>query len=126
MSLDSLDDRSVARVRRLEIIHLRVLTPSSLYSFLDLAAQTWLDSVYGQYADWGVDLIKNDCIFAGNYVEDNIKGVSAAIAKTGRPTVYSLSPGGGQPAAEFKQAQVSTLVPSTHNLFCDAYESRTV
>jgi hypothetical protein len=48
VSLDSLDDRSVARVRRfvqdkcvwrvdqahIEIIHLRVLTPSSLYSFL--------------------------------------------------------------------------------------------
>jgi len=69
------------------------------------ASQTWLDSVYGQYADWGVDLIKNDCIFAGNMIEDNIKGVSAAIAKSGRPTIYSLSPGGGDPATEFKQAQ---------------------
>ena len=38
------------------------------------ASQIWLDSVYGQYADWGVDLIKNDCIFAGNMIEDNIKG----------------------------------------------------
>ena len=26
-------------------------------------------------------------------VEDNIKAVSAAIAKTGHPTIYSLSPG---------------------------------
>ena len=38
-------------------------------------------------------------------IEDNIKGVSAAIAKSGRPTIYSLSPGGGDPATEFKQAQ---------------------
>jgi hypothetical protein len=68
-------------------------------------AQIWLDSVYGQYAEWGVDLIKNDCIFAINYEEDNIKGVSAAIAKTGRPTVYSLSPGGGDPPTEFAQAK---------------------
>jgi len=59
----------------------------------------------GQYADWGVDLIKNDCIFAGNMIEDNIKGVSTAIAKSGRPTVYSLSPGGGDPKTEFGQAQ---------------------
>jgi len=58
------------------------------------ASQPWLDSVYGQYADWGIDLIKNDCIFAFNMAEDNIKGVSRAIAKTGHPTVYSLSPGG--------------------------------
>lgn len=57
------------------------------------AAQPWLDSVYEQYAEWGIDLIKNDCIFAFNMVEDNIKGVSSAIAKTEHPTVYSLSPG---------------------------------
>lgn len=42
------------------------------------AAQPWLDSVYGQYAEWGIDLIKNDCIFAGNDVEDNIKAVSVS------------------------------------------------
>jgi hypothetical protein len=32
------------------------------------AAVPWFDSVYGQYAAWGVDLIKNDCIFAQNMV----------------------------------------------------------
>ena len=48
------------------------------------ASQPWLDSVYGQYGEWGIDLIKNDCIFAFNMVEDNIKAVSAAIQKTGK------------------------------------------
>ena len=42
----------------------------------------------------GIDLIKNDCIFAQNMVADNIKAVSAAITKSGREMVYSLSPGG--------------------------------
>jgi hypothetical protein len=87
------------------------------------AATAWFDSVYGQYADWGVDLIKvrdtrathclralecltrsgqqhdcifaqNDCIFAQNMAANNIKAVSAAIKKTGRQMTYSLSPGG--------------------------------
>lgn len=58
------------------------------------AAQPWLDSVYGQYAAWGVDLIKNDCIFGKNMAADNIEGVSAAISGSGREMTYSLSPGG--------------------------------
>ena len=57
-------------------------------------AQPWLDSVYGQYASWGVDLIKNDCIFAQNMAADTIKAVSAAITASGRAMTYSLSPGG--------------------------------
>ena len=36
--------------------------------------------------------VKNDCVF-GNYVPDEIKAQSAAIARSGRPMVYSLSPG---------------------------------
>jgi hypothetical protein len=35
-----------------------------------------------------------DCIFAQNMVADNIKAVSAAITKSGREMIYSLSPGG--------------------------------
>jgi hypothetical protein len=36
--------------------------------------------------------VKNDCVF-GNYVPDEIKAQSAAITRSGRPMVYSLSPG---------------------------------
>lgn len=60
-------------------------------------AQAWLDSIYAQYADWGLDLIKNDCVFAGNWHESGsplIRGVKKAITKGGHPTIYSLSPGG--------------------------------
>ncbi len=62
------------------------------------AAQHWLDSVYEQYAHWGLDFIKNDCVFADNWADGDggealIRGVRAAIDKTGHETVYSLSPG---------------------------------
>jgi hypothetical protein len=66
------------------------------------ASAAFIDSVYQQYADWGIDFIKNDCIgvttskgHPHNYVPSNIALVSAAIKKSGRPMTYSLSPGGG-------------------------------
>lgn len=71
------------------------------------ASQPFLDSVYSQYAEWGVDLIKNDCIFGDDYEESMIKGVSAAITKGGRDTVYSLSP--GQQATPAMAAAVSSV-----------------
>ena len=52
----------------------------------------YFDSIYDMFAGWGVDFIKNDCVF-GNYVPDEIKAASASIVKTGREMVYSLSPG---------------------------------
>lgn len=56
------------------------------------AGRLWYDSLYEMVADWGVDFVKNDCVF-GNYVIDEIKAQSASIQKTQRPIVYSLSPG---------------------------------
>ncbi|KAL3685861.1 hypothetical protein R1sor_003883 [Riccia sorocarpa] len=54
----------------------------------------FLDSLYQQYADWGVDFIKHDCVFgAADLSVGEITAVSQAITKTGRPIVYSLSPG---------------------------------
>ena len=60
------------------------------------AGQLFLDSVYRQYAEWGLDLIKNDCMFASNWDISGptlIQGVKSAIDKAGRPTTYILSPG---------------------------------
>lgn len=56
-------------------------------------AQTWMNSLYEQYRNWGVDFIKNDCTFGGNYAPDNINSVSAAMSAAGGSWVYSLSPG---------------------------------
>ena len=58
------------------------------------AGRMFYDSLFRQYAEWGVDFIKNDCIFGDNFVEDNIIAQSQSIKNTGREIVYSLSPGG--------------------------------
>jgi hypothetical protein len=57
------------------------------------AGQAWYDSLLTQYAAWGVDLLKVDCIATNPYKIDEIRMIRKAIDKTGRPIVLSLSPG---------------------------------
>lgn len=68
------------------------------------AAQAYYDSLARQYASWGVDFIKIDCISDHPYKGDEIRMFSEAIAKSGRPMVLSLSPG---PTAIEKRDEVS-------------------
>jgi alpha-galactosidase len=57
------------------------------------AAQAYYDSIARLYASWDVDLIKADCISSRPYKGDDIRMLSQALRKTGRPIVLSLSPG---------------------------------
>ena len=57
------------------------------------AGQAWYDALLRQYANWGVDYIKVDCIASHPYKNDEIRMIHRAIEKTGRPIVLSLSPG---------------------------------
>jgi hypothetical protein len=68
------------------------------------AAQAYYDSIAQQYASWGVDFLKVDCIADHPYKGDEIRMLSSALQKTGRPIVLSLSPG---PAALGKAEQLS-------------------
>jgi hypothetical protein len=70
----------------------------------DAAGQAWYDSLMKQYANWGVDYIKVDCIASHPYKGDEIRMIHRAIAKTGRAIVLSLSPG---PAPLDKSAEVA-------------------
>jgi hypothetical protein len=70
------------------------------------AGQAYYDSLATMYAAWGVDLIKIDCISSGPYKGDEIRMISTALAKTGRPIVLSLSPG---PTPVEKMADVEHL-----------------
>jgi hypothetical protein len=70
------------------------------------AGQAWYDSLLAQYAGWGVDLLKVDCIAAHPYKVDEIRMIRRAIDKTGRPMVLSLSPG---PTAIENAAEVGQL-----------------
>jgi len=57
------------------------------------AGQAYYDSMLKLYAGWGLDYIKVDCISDHPYRITEIKQIAAAIQKTGRPIVLSLSPG---------------------------------
>ncbi len=56
------------------------------------AGQAYYDSVIKLYAGWGIDFLKVDCI-AEPYKAAEIRMLSEAIKKSGRPIVLSLSPG---------------------------------
>ena len=56
------------------------------------AGQAYYDSLAALYAGWGVDYVKIDCI-SFPYKSDEIRMFSAALRKTGRPMILSLSPG---------------------------------
>ncbi len=63
-------------------------------------AQAWYDSIFRQYADWGVDLVKVDDICNTNMYPQNpysaqreVEMIRRAIDACGRPMVLSLSPG---------------------------------
>ena len=70
-----------------------------------LAGEAYYDSLAQLYAQWGVDLIKVDCISSHPYKGEEIRMVSAALRKTGRPIILSLSPG---PAPLEKVQELST------------------
>ena len=56
------------------------------------AGQAWYDALMKQYASWGVDYIKVDCI-SHPYKSAEIRMIHRAIEQSGRPMVLSLSPG---------------------------------
>ena len=58
-------------------------------------AQAYYDSILALYTSWGVDYIKTDDI-NWPYRAAEIEAIAAAIKKTGRPVVFSLSPGNAQ------------------------------
>jgi alpha-galactosidase len=57
------------------------------------AGQAWYDALMKQYAAWGVDFLKVDCIASHPYKAAEIKMIHRAIQRTGRPMLLSLSPG---------------------------------
>ncbi len=61
------------------------------------AGQAWYDSIFTQYAAWGIDFVKVDDMmnpYSGNlYHQAECDMIRASINKTGRSIVLSLSPG---------------------------------
>ncbi|XP_030440330.2 probable alpha-galactosidase B [Syzygium oleosum] len=57
------------------------------------AGKAFLRSLYQQYASWGVDFIKNDCVFGDDLNLNEITYISEVLKELDRPILYSLSPG---------------------------------
>ncbi|XP_056168352.1 uncharacterized protein LOC115692344 isoform X2 [Syzygium oleosum] len=57
------------------------------------AGKAFLRSLYQQYASWGVDFIKNDCVFGDDLNINEITYISEVLKELDRPILYSLSPG---------------------------------
>ncbi|MGC2475410.1 MAG: glycoside hydrolase family 27 protein [Candidatus Sulfotelmatobacter sp.] len=56
-------------------------------------SQAYYDSIAELYAAWGVDFIKADDMGSHLYQPAEMKALSRAMRKTGRPMVLSISPG---------------------------------
>ncbi|OMO60281.1 Glycoside hydrolase, clan GH-D [Corchorus capsularis] len=72
------------------------------------AGRAFLRSLYLQYAEWGVDFVKNDCVFGDDLDVAEISFVSEVLRNLDRPILYSLSPGTSVTPAMAKE--VSGLV----------------
>ena len=57
------------------------------------AGQAYYDSLARLYAAWGVDFIKLGCVSDHPFHASEIRQISEAIRRTGRPIVVELSPG---------------------------------
>ncbi|WJX47469.1 hypothetical protein P8452_34152 [Trifolium repens] len=72
------------------------------------AGRAFLRSLYEQYATWGIDLVKHDCVFGADLDLNEITYVSEVLSQVNRPFVYSISPGTNVTSALAKE--VSRLV----------------
>ena len=70
----------------------------------------YYDNLYKLYAGWGVDFIKNDCMFGSEYVGDEILASANSILKTGRAITYSLSAGAGDLTDNLVEADEVSVV----------------
>ena len=73
------------------------------------AGQAWYDALMKQYAAWGVDLLKVDCIADHPYKVSEIRQIRRAIDKTRRPMVLSLSPGPTNPEHAAEIASLANM-----------------
>lgn len=63
-------------------------------------AQAYYDSIFQLYASWGVDFVKVDDL-SMPYHADEITAIRKAIEKTGKPIVFSTSPGSTPVSARY-------------------------
>lgn len=67
------------------------------------ASQAYYDSLFQQWADWGVDFVKMDDI-SSPYHANEVEMIARSAQKCGRPMVLSLSPGDDLPVENARHA----------------------
>jgi hypothetical protein len=77
-------------------------------------AQEYYNSVYQKMADWGIDFVKVDDLIP--YPKE-IVAIGKAIFSTGRPMIYSLSPGGSTNLKDIVYYQNAHLIRITDDIW---------
>jgi hypothetical protein len=83
-------------------------------------AQEYYDSVFALMASWGLDFIKVDDL-SRPYHKAEIEAIRRAIDKTGRPIVFSTSPG-ATPVAEGANIEANANMWRISDDFWDSWE----
>jgi hypothetical protein len=82
-------------------------------------AQAYYDSIARLYASWGVDFVKADDM-SSPYRGPEIRALSVALKKSGRPIVLSLSPGPA-PVTEYDDLKANAQMWRISNDFWDRW-----
>ncbi|MDI1248994.1 MAG: glycoside hydrolase family 27 protein [Lacunisphaera sp.] len=83
-----------------------------------LGAQEWYDGLIQHLADLGVDMIKYDDIVP---YPAEVEAVAKAIAKTGKPILLNLSPGGDVDPAAIRSFQKAHMLRVTKDVWDEAH-----
>jgi len=86
------------------------------------AGQAWYDSLLRQYAAWGVDFLKVDCIADHPYKASEIRQIKNAIQRSGREIVLSLSPGPTQLEHHAEVAELAQMWRMSNDIW-DLWDS---
>lgn len=77
-------------------------------------AQEWYDGLVQHLADMGVDMIKYDDIVP---YPAEVEAVAKAIKKTGRPILFSLSPGNNADPNAIDSFQMANMLRVTQDVW---------
>lgn len=86
------------------------------------AGQAWYDALLRQYAAWGVDFLKVDCVADHPYKASEIRQLRLAIQHSGRNILLSLSPGPTQLAHQAEVAELSQMWRISNDIW-DVWDS---
>jgi len=93
---------------------------SDMYGVTGAAGQAWYNSIFQQYAAWGIDFVKVDDSSAPSYHAEEVGFIQNAITASGRSIVLSLSPG-PTPTSAAADLSVNANMWRMYNDFWDTW-----